>query len=111
MKSTPIFAAILLLVLALAPAAGAQQNKVRINWTAVTGAQSGLHMAKQEKLFEKYGLDNVELIHIQSSSRGIQAILAGEIGFSFMDGLNMVQAKFKRGANTTWRARRVAPYH
>ena len=98
MKSTPIFAAILLLVLALAPAAGAQQNKVRINWTAVTGAQSGLHMAKQEKLFEKYGLDNVELIHIQSSSRGIQAILAGEIGFSFMDGLNMVQAN-QKGAN------------
>ena len=98
MKSTPIFAAILLLVFALAPAARAQQQKVRINWTAVTGAQSGLHMAKQEKLFEKYGLDNVELIHIQSSSRGIQAILAGEIGFSFMDGLNMVQAN-QKGAN------------
>ncbi len=97
MKSTPIFAAILLLVFALAPAAEAQQNKVRINWTAVTGAQSGLHMAKEEKLFEKYGLDNVELIHIASSSRGIQAILAGEIGFSFMDGNNEVQANLKGG--------------
>ena len=98
MKSPTIFAAVLFLLVALAPAARAQQGKVRINWTAVTGAQSGLHMAKQEKLFEKYGLDNVELIHIASSSRGIQAILAGEIGFSFMDGLNMVQANLK-GAN------------
>src|SRR5262249_43575532 len=102
MKPKAFFSAVLflliLLILALAPAADAQQNKVRINWTAITGAQSGLHMAKQEKLFEKYGLDNVELIHIQSSSRGIQAILAGEIGFSFMDGLNMVQANLK-GAN------------
>jgi ABC-type nitrate/sulfonate/bicarbonate transport system substrate-binding protein len=98
MKLNTCSAAILFLVmLALAPGAGAQ-NKVRINWTAITGAQSGLHMAKQEKLFEKYGLDNVELIHIQSSSRGIQAILAGEIGFSFMDGLNEVQANLK-GAN------------
>ena len=86
----------LLSVLALASGASAQ-NKVRINWTAVTGAQSGLFMAKEERLFEKYGLDNVELIHIASSSRGIQAILAGEIGFSFMDGNNEVQANLKGG--------------
>jgi len=95
MKSTMIFIA-LLSVLALASSASAQ-NKVRINWTAVTGAQSGLFMAKEERLFEKYGLDNVELIHIASSSRGIQAILAGEIGFSFMDGNNEVQANLKGG--------------
>jgi ABC-type nitrate/sulfonate/bicarbonate transport system substrate-binding protein len=73
------------------------QNPVRINWTAVTGAQSGLFMAAQENLFKKYGLD-VELIHIPSSSRGIQAILAGEIAFSFMDGSNAAQANLK-GAN------------
>jgi NitT/TauT family transport system substrate-binding protein len=73
------------------------QNKVRINWTAVTGAQSGMFMAQQEGLFKKNGLE-VELIHIPSSSRGIQAILAGEIAFSFMDGNNQVQANLK-GAN------------
>jgi NitT/TauT family transport system substrate-binding protein len=70
---------------------------VRINWTAVTGAQSGMFMAQQEGLFRKHGLD-VELIHIPSSSRGIQAILAGEIAFSFMDGSNAAQANMK-GAN------------
>src|ERR1051325_9804106 len=70
------------------------QNPVRINWTAVTGAQSGIFMAAQENLFKKYGLD-VELIHIPSSSRGIQAILAGEISFSFMDGSNVAQANLK----------------
>src|SRR6188768_1287770 len=73
------------------------QNPVRINWTAVTGAQSGMFMAKQEGLFKKHGLD-VELIHIPSSSRAIQAILAGEIVFSFMDGSNFAQANLK-GAN------------
>lgn len=73
------------------------QRAVRINWTAVTGAQSGMFMAKQEGLFKKHGLD-VELIHIPSSSRGIQAILAGEIAFSFMDGSNAAQANLK-GAN------------
>lgn len=73
------------------------QTPVRINWTAVTGAQSGMFMAHQERLFKKHGLD-VELIHIPSSSRGIQAILAGEIAFSFMDGSNALQANLK-GAN------------
>jgi len=73
------------------------QNPVRINWTAVTGAQSGMFMAHQEGLFKKNGVD-VELIHIPSSSRGIQAILAGEISFSFMDGVNAAQANLK-GAN------------
>jgi NitT/TauT family transport system substrate-binding protein len=73
------------------------QNPVRINWTAVTGAQSGMFMAHQEGLFKKHGVE-VELIHIPSSSRGIQAILAGEIAFSFMDGVNAAQANLK-GAN------------
>src|SRR5258705_11675199 len=73
------------------------QTPVRINWTAVTGAQSGMFMAQQEGLFKKNGLE-VELLHIPSSSRGIQAILAGEIAFSFMDGANAAQANLK-GAN------------
>ncbi len=73
------------------------QTKTRINWTAVTGAQSGMFMAQQEGLFKKNGLE-VELIHLPSSSRGIQAILAGEIAFSFMDGSNAAQANLK-GAN------------
>ena len=84
------------LLISNAPSASAQM-KTRINWTAVTGAQSGMFMAYQERLFKKNGLD-VEFIHIPSSSRGIQAILAGEINFSFMDGSNAAQANLK-GAN------------
>ncbi len=96
MKTKIVLFAAVIVVLALAANARAQ-NKIRINWTAVTGAQSGMFMAQQEGLFKKNGLE-VELIHIPSSSRGIQAILAGEIGMSFMDGLNEVQANLK-GAN------------
>lgn len=84
-------------LMALFSVPASAQQKARINWTAVTGAQSGMFMAQQEGLFKKNGLD-IELIHIPSSSRGIQAILAGEIGFSFMDGNNEVQADLK-GAN------------
>ena len=93
MKSRILFLVTFFTFVFLAPVASAQM-KVRINWTAVTGAQSGVFVAQQEGLFKKNGLD-VELIHIPSSSRGIQAILAGEIAFSFMDGLNTVQANLK----------------
>jgi len=86
-----------LLLLVSLPSLALAQSKVRINWTAVTGAQSGMFMAKQEGLFKKNGLD-VELLHIPSSSRAIQAILAGEIAISFMDGSNAAQANLK-GAN------------
>ena len=85
-----------LILAAFAPSAWGQM-KARINWTAVTGAQSGVYVAQEEGLFKKNGLD-VELIHIPSSSRGIQAILAGELAFSYMDGLNEAQANLK-GAN------------
>ena len=88
---------LLVALAALSRAPADAQSPVRINWTAVTGAQSGIFMANQERLFKKHGLD-VELIHIPSSSRGIQAILAGEIAFSFMDGSNAAQANLK-GAN------------
>lgn len=81
-----------LIMLVASPASA--QMKVRINWTAVTGAQSGAFVAHEEGLFKKSGLE-VELIHIPSSSRGIQAILAGELAFSYMDGLNTVQANLK----------------
>jgi NitT/TauT family transport system substrate-binding protein len=90
-----VFSLFSFIVLSVVPAVG--QTPVRINWTAVTGAQSGMFMAKQEGLFKKNGLD-VELIHIPSSSRAIQAILAGEIAISFMDGSNAAQANLK-GAN------------
>src|SRR5688500_20361363 len=82
---------ILTLLFAATAAPALAQSPVRINWTAVTGAQSGMFMAQQEGLFKKHGLV-VELIHIPSSSRGIQAILAGEIAFSFMEAANAGQA-------------------
>ncbi|HEU4343601.1 MAG TPA: ABC transporter substrate-binding protein [Candidatus Binatia bacterium] len=97
MKQGCLMVALLFFALALFASPALAQRKTRINWTAVTGAQSGMFMAQQEGLFKKNGLD-VELIHIPSSSRAIQAILAGEIAFSFMDGNNQAQANLK-GAN------------
>ncbi len=70
------------------------QAKLRINWTAVSGAMSGVWVASEEGIFKKNGLD-VELLHIPSSSRAIQTMLAGEVAFSPADVLNTVEANLK----------------
>ena len=57
----------------LAPAAWAQ-NKVRLNWGAITGVMGPIWVAQQENLFKKHGLE-LELIHIASTSRAIQSML------------------------------------
>lgn len=93
MKIRELLLTAALVLVWLVPGSWAQM-KARINWTAVTGAQSGAFTAYEEGLFKKNGLE-IELIHIPSSSRGIQAILAGEIAFSYMDGLNVTQANLK----------------
>jgi ABC-type nitrate/sulfonate/bicarbonate transport system substrate-binding protein len=55
---------------------------------------SGSWVAYEEGFFKKNGLD-VELIHIPSTSRAIQAMLAGEMAYSYTDGRTAVQAAMK----------------
>ena len=79
-----------LLFLAVTSPAIAQQ-KVRLNWGAISGVMSAIWVAQEEGLFKKYGLD-VELIHIASTSRAIQSMLSGEIQYTTADALNSIQA-------------------
>lgn len=79
----------LLLTALVAPASA--QLKVRLNWSAIAAGQSGIWIAQEEGLFRKHGLD-VELLHIPSSSRIIQTMLAGEISISYVDGRNAIQS-------------------
>jgi len=55
---------------------------------------SGVWVAYEEGIFKRNGLD-VELIHISSTSRAIQTMLAGEIHFATGDALNTIQAVLK----------------
>ena len=80
---------VLLLAAFIAPASA--QLKVRVNWSAIAAGQSGIWIAHDEGLFKKNGLD-VELLHIPSSSRIIQTMLAGEIAISYVDGRNTIQS-------------------
>ena len=83
---------LLFLIVCLAlPSLSAAQNKTRLNWGAVSGVMSPIWVAQEEGLFKKHGLD-IELIHIASTSKAIQSMLAGEIQFTTADALNSIQA-------------------
>ena len=55
---------------------------------------SGTWVARGEGLFRKNGLE-VELVHIASTSRAIQTLLADELAYTYMDGRTAVQATLK----------------
>jgi len=96
-KSAPRLARVILatatLILAMTAQAAAQ-TKVRLCWTSFASNMSGSWVAYEEGFFKKNGLD-VELIHIPSTSRAIQAMLAGEMAYSYTDGRTAVQAALK----------------
>ena len=87
---------LLTLLLVSAPTSWAQM-KVRVNWSATAAGQSGFWIAYEDGIFKKNGLE-VELLHIPSSSRAIQTMLAGEIAISYLDPRNTIEANF-RGAS------------
>jgi NitT/TauT family transport system substrate-binding protein len=78
----------------LSPRCGDAQMKARVAWTSFASNMSGTWVAQEEGLFKKNGIE-VELVHIPSTSRAIQVMLAGEIHYSYMDGRNSVTAALK----------------
>jgi NitT/TauT family transport system substrate-binding protein len=93
-KTEMIVLVVLLLLPLFLPSVGWAQTKVRLCWTSFASNMSGSWVAYEEGFFRKNGLD-VELIHIPSTSRAIQAMLAGEMAYSYTDGRTAVQATLK----------------
>jgi NitT/TauT family transport system substrate-binding protein len=76
---------------AVAPTAPPQPVHLVVNWTAVSGSQSGLWMTYEAGLFQEQALD-VELVNIASTSRAIQAMVAGEVQMGSLDPAATVEA-------------------
>jgi len=76
------------------PAPANSQMKARVAWTSFASNMSCTWVAQEEGLFRKNGLE-VELVHIASTSRAIQTLLAGELAYTYMDGRTAVQATLK----------------
>jgi NitT/TauT family transport system substrate-binding protein len=83
-----------IILAAFNPAVVWSQMKARVAWTSFASNMSGTWVAQEEGLFKKNGLE-VELVHIPSTSRAIQVMLAGELQYSYMDGRNSATAALK----------------
>src|SRR5436853_486094 len=68
-----------------------QPGHLVVAGTAVSGSQSGLWMTHDAGLFQEQALD-VELINIASTSRVIQAMMAGEVQMGSLDPAATVEA-------------------
>src|SRR5215510_5134666 len=80
--------------LSRAEAAG---EKINSSYISVTpGSSTPIKIAKEARLFEKYGLD-ATIIFISGSVRGIQAILAGEIPIGEGGGPGLASARLAGG--------------
>lgn len=74
----PIFTAFILLVAFVASTGLAHAQKLRVAYTAFAGTFTVLWVGKDSGLYQKHGAD-MELLYIGSSTRAVQALLAGDI--------------------------------
>ena len=64
---------------------------LKINYTAISGASSGLWTAFEGGYFKDENLD-VELVNVASSTRAVPALIAKDVQFSHLDGQVVVDA-------------------
>lgn len=72
-------------------------ENMNIGYTAITAAIGPLWIAKERKLFEKYGLD-AQVIYTGGSPQGIAALLAGHLDVLSTGGAGFTSARL-RGAD------------
>src|SRR5574341_389114 len=94
-----IGAYLLLAGLAQTPAlAAASLEKVNASYGAISGSMAQTWVAKEARLYEKYGLD-LNLVYISGGPRAIMALIGGSVQFVNHSGMPALEA-YQRGADT-----------
>jgi ABC-type nitrate/sulfonate/bicarbonate transport system substrate-binding protein len=75
--------------------ADAQSKRIAAGYSAISATQTGFYLAKDAKIFEKYGLD-VDPVYVAGGSRMAQAIIAGEFALALAGG-NIVNVNLSGG--------------
>ncbi len=75
--------------------AHAQTKRIAAGYSAISATQTGFYLAKEAKIFEKYGLD-VDPVYVAGGSRMAQAIVAGEFALALAGG-NIVNVNLAGG--------------
>lgn len=89
----------LVLFIALSESPGsAEVSRVRIAYSGIAGSFATLWVTKEGRFFERNGLD-LEIVHIQSSSLMIQALIAGDVQFAESGAVPAINANLN-GAGT-----------
>ena len=73
----------------------AQLKRIAAGYSAISATQTGFYIAKDLKIFEKYGLD-VDPVYVAGGSRMAQAIIAGEFALALAGG-NIVNVNLSGG--------------
>jgi len=89
---------VLLFFILTPPFAGHAAEKVVADFGGISGFQSASWVAKDLRLFDKYGL-NVDLVMITGGARSVAALLSGSTQFATGSGTAPLQA-YARGSDT-----------
>jgi len=73
----------------------AQTKRLAAGYSAISATQTGFYLAKDAKIFDKYGL-NVDPVYVAGGSRMAQAIIAGEFALALAGG-NIVNVNLAGG--------------
>jgi len=85
-----------LLLIALSPfAASAQEQRIRVGFSAMSGSMAWLWTAKEGGHFDQHGL-KVDLVYVGGTAQLFQSMLAGEIAFGIGGGPAIIHANAQR---------------
>jgi len=73
-------------------------DKINASYGAISGSMAQTWVAKDAKLFDKYGLD-VNLVYISGGPRSIMSLIGGSVQFVNHSGMPALEA-YQRGADT-----------
>jgi NitT/TauT family transport system substrate-binding protein len=81
---------------ALAPkAASAQEQRIRVGYSAMSGSMAWLWTAKEGGYFDQHGI-KVDLVYVGGTAQLFQSMLAGEIAFGIGGGPAIINANVQR---------------
>ena len=78
--------------------AAAALEKVNASYGAISGSMAQTWVAKEARLYEKYGLD-LNLVYISGGPRSIMSLIGGSVQFVNHSGMPALEA-YQRGADT-----------
>jgi len=96
LRTTGLSILVLAALVASAPSSGfAQEQRIRVGFSAMSGSMAWLWTAKEGGYFEQHGI-KIDLIYVGGTAQLFQAMLAGEIAFGIGGGPAIINANLQR---------------